>query len=101
MFPASSSGAGGTAEPACAGRFQRHGPSTTHCWGQSIPADGNSLKINPSQCSPPTLNLSVNTYNQITNSGFSYDNSGNMTADGVTSYVWNGAGFLKSTGSTT
>jgi RHS repeat-associated protein len=43
----------------------------------------------------------VNTYNQITNSGFSYDNAGDMTADGVTSYVWNGAALLKTVGSTT
>jgi RHS repeat-associated protein len=82
--------------------------SGQYCWGQSIPTDGtgydrygNLLKINPSQCSPPTLNLSVNTYNQITNSGFSYDNAGNMTADGVASYVWNGTGLLKSAGTTT
>ena len=82
--------------------------SGQYCWGQSVPTDGtgydrygNLLKINSSQCTSPTLNLSVNTYNQITNSGFSYDNAGNMTADGVASYVWNGAGLLKSAGSTT
>jgi RHS repeat-associated protein len=87
---------------------QTQATSGQYCWGQSIPTDGtgydrygNLLKINSSQCSSPTLNLSVNTYNQITNSGFSYDNSGNMTADGVTSYVWNGAGLLKTVGSTT
>jgi RHS repeat-associated protein len=87
---------------------QTQATSGQYCWGQSIPTDGtgydrygNLLKINSSQCTSPTLNLSVNTYNQITNSGFSYDNSGNMTADGVTSYVWNGAGFLKTVGSTT
>ena len=47
--------------------------SGTYCWGQSIPTDGtgydrygNLLKINSSQCSTPGLNVSVNTYNQIT-----------------------------------
>jgi RHS repeat-associated protein len=82
--------------------------SGQYCWGQSVPTDGtgydrygNLLKINSSQCTSPTLNLSANTYNQITNSGFSYDNAGDMTADGVTSYVWNGAGLLKTVGSTT
>jgi RHS repeat-associated protein len=87
---------------------QTQAASGQYCWGQSVPTDGtgydrygNLLKINSSQCTSPTLNLSVNTYNQITNSGFSYDNAGDMTADGVTSYVWNGAGLLKTVGSTT
>ncbi|MGD1105340.1 MAG: hypothetical protein ABSA59_25115 [Terriglobia bacterium] len=64
--------------------------SGTYCWGQSIPTDGtgydrygNLLKINSSQCSTPGLSLSVNTYNQI--SGYSYDASGNLTADGSNS----------------
>jgi RHS repeat-associated protein len=82
--------------------------SGTYCWGQSVPTNGtgydrygNLLIINVSQCTAPTLNLSVNAYNQITNSGFSYDASGNMTGDGAYTYAWNGAGVLKSAGSTT
>jgi RHS repeat-associated protein len=87
--------------------------SGQYCWGQAVPPwsgdpssqgydrYGNLLKINSSQCTSPTLNLSVNTYNQITNSGFTYDAAGNMTADGVASYVWNGTGLLKSVGTTT
>jgi RHS repeat-associated protein len=43
----------------------------------------------------------VNAYNQITNSGFSYDASGNTTADGSYSYTWNGEGMQKMAGSTT
>ena len=30
--------------------------------------------------------MSVNGNNQITNTGFSYDSAGNMTADGINSY---------------
>jgi len=44
---------------------------------------------------------SVPEFNQISNSGFTYDNSGDATADTVTSYTWNGAGRLKAAGSTT
>jgi RHS repeat-associated protein len=81
--------------------------SGTYCWGQSIPTNGtgydrygNLLMINSSQCSAPTLNLSVNGYNQITNSGFSYDASGNMLTDGSgNSYTWNAERLLKSAAS--
>jgi RHS repeat-associated protein len=85
----------------------------TYCWGQSIPTNGtgydrygNLLVINNtgtgSGCwSLPVLSVSVNTYNQITNSGFSYDAAGNMTGDGSYSYAWNGEGLLKSAGTTT
>jgi RHS repeat-associated protein len=82
--------------------------SGAYCWGQSVPTNGtgydrygNLLIINVSQCTAPTLNLSVNAYNQITNSGFSYDAAGNMTGDGSYSYAWNGEGLLKSAGTTT
>jgi RHS repeat-associated protein len=43
----------------------------------------------------------VNAYDQITNSGFSYDAAGNMTGDGSYSYAWNGEGLLKSAGTAT
>jgi RHS repeat-associated protein len=82
--------------------------SGTYCWGQSVPTNGtgydrygNLLIINVSQCTAPTLSVSVNAYNQVTNSGFSYDASGNMTGDGAYSYAWNGEGLLKSAGTTT
>ena len=34
----------------------------------------------------------LNAYNQIYNSGFSYDASGDMTSDGTYSYTWNAEG---------
>jgi len=49
----------------------------------------NLTGISSTQCSAPSLSLSVNTNNQITNSGFTYDGAGDLTADGVYSYAWN------------
>jgi RHS repeat-associated protein len=66
------------------------------CWGQTFgnnatpptlgdDALANLVAINSSQCSAPTLNVSVNVHNQITTSGLAYDSSGNgnMTNDGL------------------
>jgi hypothetical protein len=70
--------------------------SGTYCWGQSVPDNGtgydrygNLWIIDSTQCSAPALNLMLNAYNQIYNSGFSYDASGDMTSDGSHSYTWN------------
>ena len=84
--------------------------SGTYCWGQAVPPYGpdnsngydrygNLLKIDVSQCSAPALNLSVNTYNQIT--GDSYDANGDILNDGVTTYTWNGEGQMSSAASVT
>ncbi len=43
------------------------------------------------------MNLGISTKNRITNSGFTYDNAGNLTADGVYSYSWNAENRLTST----
>jgi YD repeat-containing protein len=77
--------------------------SGSDCWGQTVPTGGydrygNLLTINSSQCSNPTLSLSVNTSNHITNSGFTYDAAGNLTGDGTGtgtySYTWDAEGRL-------
>jgi RHS repeat-associated protein len=47
------------------------------------------------------LSLSVNTNNQVTNTGFSYDASGDVTNDGVYTYAWNAEQHLKSAASVT
>jgi RHS repeat-associated protein len=47
------------------------------------------------------LSLSVNTNNQVTNTGFSYDASGDLTSDGVYTYAWNAEQHLKSAASVT
>ncbi|MGA9185943.1 MAG: hypothetical protein WBZ32_11650, partial [Candidatus Acidiferrales bacterium] len=69
--------------------------SGTGCWGQSFgpsgnppagpPEDfwGNLSQINGTQCATGTLSVVINTTtNRIATSGFSYDSSGDMTADG-------------------
>ena len=48
------------------------------------------------QCSSPTLNLTVSTKNRLTNTGFTYDNGGNETFDGLYGYTWDAKSHLKS-----
>jgi len=48
------------------------------------------------QCTAPALSLSVNANNQITNSGFAYDASGDMTSDGTYTYTWDARHRLQS-----
>jgi RHS repeat-associated protein len=80
---------------------QSQATSGADCWGQAIPSGGydrygNLLTINSTKsgCSAPTLSVSVNTYNQVTNSGFGYDVPGNTTGDGTNSYTWDDEGRL-------
>jgi len=58
------------------------------CWGQSFGTDSvsNLTSISVTQCSAGSLNSGVNGYNQLTNTGFTYDAAGNMTADGAYTY---------------
>jgi RHS repeat-associated protein len=79
--------------------------SGQYCWSQSFGYDryGNLTSMNNtgtgSGCwSLYSPSLSPNTYNQIP--AFSYDASGNTTADGTYSYAWNGEGLQKSAGTT-
>src|SRR5579862_2249078 len=64
--------------------------SGTNCWGQSYSYDryGNMTAINSTQCSSPTMSVTVNFKNQVTNSGFTYDNGGNLLSDGTYNYTW-------------
>ncbi len=72
--------------------------SGTNCWGQSFGYDryGNLTAINSTQCSSPTMSVTVNAKNQVTNSGFTYDSGGNLTADGTYTYTWDGENGLAS-----
>ncbi|HWP84692.1 MAG TPA: RHS repeat-associated core domain-containing protein [Terriglobia bacterium] len=78
---------------------QSQANSGADCWGQSFSYDryGNLQSITVTKCSAPTLNLSVDTKNQITNTGFSYDLSGNLTADGFSTYTWTAEDQLAAT----
>jgi hypothetical protein len=72
--------------------------SGSDCWGQSFGYDryANLTTVNVTQCTAPMLSLSVNTNNQITNSGFSYDAAGDLTNDGMYTYSWNAEQHLSS-----
>jgi RHS repeat-associated protein len=64
--------------------------SGNDCWGQSfaggIDQVANLTGITVTQCSPTSLSVGTDGYNHLTASGFSYDNSGDMTGDGLYSY---------------
>jgi RHS repeat-associated protein len=72
--------------------------ATETAWGLSYAYDvyGNLLQQNVTLGSAPMLNVTVNGKNQISNSGFSYDPAGNLTADGTHTYQFDAAGRLKS-----
>jgi len=74
--------------------------SGTDCWAQQFGYDawGNLLTASPTQsgCPMTQLNVSVNTKNQIFNSGFSYDAAGNLLADGLNGYAFDGESRIKS-----
>ena len=53
------------------------------------------------QCTATALSLGVNTQNQITNSGFTYDASGDMTSDGTYTYTWDARRLLQTAGGVT
>jgi RHS repeat-associated protein len=81
---------------------QSSATSGDNCWGQSIPTDGtgydrwgNLLKVNPTKCSTPGLNVATDGLNHL--SGFGYDAAGNMTNDGLYTYTYNAEGQQAST----
>jgi RHS repeat-associated protein len=77
--------------------------SGSDCWGQSFGYDryANLTTINVTQCTALMLSLSVNTNNQITSSGFTYDAAGDLTGDGVYTYSWNAEQHLNSAANVT
>jgi RHS repeat-associated protein len=77
---------------------QSQATSGTYCWGQSFGYDryGNLETATVTQCTAPALSLSVNANNQITNSGFTYDASGDLTSDGTYTYAWDARPRLQS-----
>ena len=76
--------------------------STTgaNCWSYTYGYDAwanllSSSPIGGYTCTQSNLSLGVNTKNQITNTGFTYDASGNVLTDGVTSYAWDAESQIK------
>lgn len=82
---------------------QSQATSGADCWGQNFGYDtyGNLLSVGVTKCSGGMLNVSVNSNNQITNSGFAYDANGNMTSQSGQSYAFDAEGRLTSAGGVT
>jgi RHS repeat-associated protein len=75
------------------------------CWGQSFGYDAwaNLLTETVTKCSGTQLSVGVNSQNRITNSGITYDPSGDMLTDGVNTYTYDGENRISTvngTGST-
>jgi RHS repeat-associated protein len=79
--------------------------SGSDCWGQTFGYDAtyrtNLSSITSSKCSSQPLSLTITSKNRISNTGFAYDNAGNLTADGTYSYAWNALNQLTSAGGVT
>jgi len=76
---------------------QSQATSGPDCWGQSFGYDrwANLLSVNVTKCSALSLSVTA-TNNRLTGTGFNYDATGNMTADGINSYTYDAAGNLAS-----
>jgi RHS repeat-associated protein len=82
--------------------------SGSYCWGQSFGYDRyanlTSMTNTGTGSGCQALyspSLSVNTKNQISNSGFTYDASGDLTSDGTYTYAWDARPLLQSAGGVT
>jgi RHS repeat-associated protein len=79
--------------------------SGSDCWGQAYGYDAayktNLSSITSSKCSSQTMSLTITSKNRISNTGFTYDNAGNLTADGTYTYAWNALNQLTSAGGVT
>lgn len=62
---------------------------------------GNLLQKNVTKGTAETLNVTVNSDNQITNSGFTYDAAGDMTNTGDHSFTYDGEGRMTAAGTAT
>jgi RHS repeat-associated protein len=69
-----------------------------NCWGLNFGYDqwANLTAASVSQCTASMLSVTVNGNNQIASTGFSYDASGNLLADGTNTYGWNAESEIKS-----
>ena len=67
---------------------QSQATTGTDCWGNSYGYDryGNLLTMGVTKCTAQSLNVTVNTNNQI--AGFTYDAAGNLLNDGSKAYTW-------------
>lgn len=79
------------------------GSSGSFCWGQNFGYDrySNLLTVGVTKCSAPSLNLTVDGGNHITNTGFTYDAAGNMTGDASKTYAYDAENRVKSSSGVT
>jgi len=78
-----------------------NGTSGSNCWSYNYGYDAWANLLSTSAppgftCPESQLSLGVATNNQVTNTGFSYDASGNELSDGTYQYAWNAESELKS-----
>jgi len=74
--------------------------SGTNCWsytyGIDVWANLNSAQpITGYSCTQSNLSLGISTNNRITNTGVSYDASGNTLTDGLNTYTWDAESQIK------
>jgi RHS repeat-associated protein len=78
--------------------------SGADCWGQSFGYDAwaNLLSATPTRsgCPMTQLNLSVNAQNRVTNTGFSYDATGDLFTDGINTYTYDAEGRISTVNGT-
>jgi RHS repeat-associated protein len=72
--------------------------SGSNCWGQSFTYDryANLTGIASTKCSSSTMSVTMDLKNRVTSGGFTYDFGGNLTADGLYTYAWEGENRLAS-----
>jgi RHS repeat-associated protein len=75
------------------------------CWKQEMTYDrwGNLTTVQSTKpgCAAPTLSVTMDPYNKNRFAGYGYDNAGNMTSDGMSTYSWNAENRLVADGSET
>jgi len=83
---------------------QTNATSGQDCWGQAFTYDryGNLSTVGVTKCSAPSFALTPSsTTNRFTDSGFAYDNAGNMTNDTSTAYTYDAENEMTVAGSST
>ena len=86
---------------------QSSATSGSNCWAETYGNNAtpptladdwlnNLWLVTNTACSSPGLSVSVNSYNQITNSGFNYDSAGDETGDSSNTYTFDAENQLTS-----
>jgi YD repeat-containing protein len=79
------------------GRVADDRPSSVYTYSYDLAGNRTSVQLNGG--TPTTFGY--NFANQITNTGYSYDNAGNLINDGATTYTYDALSRMTARGSTT